>query len=212
MKQKKELLESAIYDNLLLYRNKQQQLKKLSARRITPENSSREQDIQESMKFLLEQNEKLQNQLEDLLGIFDSLESHGRSVSEIDRGSILFSVRCPTLHSLEDLKQLCQGQQLKKLFQKLIKSDLMEDFALTGASLKVNIDTRNYLKCKHSFLSKVSPTKKRKSPQTDRENGVPRKLNTLYILPLSTFLFSGMKLISTVISTFVVHFISIYRY
>ena len=86
--------------------------------------------------------------------LFDMLNHNGRHIEDIEYGSIIFHILCPTLSSLEDLWASYVNADLREMFQKsLITKEFLSHFHLPSMRLAVNIDTDDYLRCRQFLTS-----------------------------------------------------------
>ena len=69
------------------------------------------------------------------------------------KGSIVVSLRCPTLESLEHLwSDYCSGDLDKLAERYLVTDDMKKRLKLETSYLKITIDEKNYLNCKKAFI------------------------------------------------------------
>ena len=69
------------------------------------------------------------------------------------KGSIVVSLRCPTLESLEHLWSDYRSGDLDKLAERyLVTDDMKEKLKLEKSYLKITIDEENYLNCKRALM------------------------------------------------------------
>ncbi|XP_015748178.1 PREDICTED: uncharacterized protein LOC107327971 [Acropora digitifera] len=69
------------------------------------------------------------------------------------KGSIVVSLRCPTLESLEHLWSDYRSGDLDKLAERyLVTDDMKKKLKLETSYLKITIDEKNYLNCKKAFM------------------------------------------------------------
>ena len=74
-------------------------------------------------------------------------------VLTVCKGSIVISLRCPTLESLEHLWSDYRSGDLDKLAERyLVTDDMKEKLKLEKSYLKVTIDEENYLNCKRALM------------------------------------------------------------
>ena len=74
-------------------------------------------------------------------------------VLHVCTGSIVVSLRCPTLESLEHLRSDYRSGDLDKLAERyLVTDDMKEKLKLEKSYLKITIDEENYLNCKRALM------------------------------------------------------------
>ncbi|XP_067024309.1 uncharacterized protein [Acropora muricata] len=85
------------------------------------------------------------------------IETYEVLVLIVDKGSIVVSLRCPTLASLEHLWSDYRSGDLDKLAERyLVTDDMKEKLKLEKSYLKITIDEKNYLNCKKALMELLS--------------------------------------------------------
>ncbi|XP_067024616.1 uncharacterized protein [Acropora muricata] len=85
------------------------------------------------------------------------IETYEVLVLIVDKGSIVVSLRCPTLESLEHLWSDYRSGDLDKLAERyLVTDDMKEKLKLEKSYLKITIDEENYLNCKKALMELLS--------------------------------------------------------
>ena len=81
------------------------------------------------------------------------IETYEVLVLNVDKGSIVVSLRCPTLESLEHLWSDYRSGDLDKLAERyLVTDDMRKKLKLETSYLKTTIDEGNYLNCKKALM------------------------------------------------------------
>lgn len=84
------------------------------------------------------------------------IETYEVLVLNVDKGSIVVSLRCPTLESVEHLWSDYRSGDLDKLAERyLVTDDMKEKLKLEKSYLKITIDEENYLNCKKALLDTI---------------------------------------------------------
>ena len=81
------------------------------------------------------------------------IETYEVLVLNVDKGSIVISLRCPTLESLEHLWSDYRSGDLDKLAERcLVTDDMKKKLKLETSYLKTTIGEENYLNCKKALM------------------------------------------------------------
>jgi len=84
---------------------------------------------------------------------YNLIETYKALVLNVCEGSIVVSLRCPTLESLEHLWSDYRSGDLDKLAERyLVTDDMKEKLKLEKSYLKITIDEENYLNCKKALM------------------------------------------------------------
>ena len=84
---------------------------------------------------------------------FNLIKTYEVLVLNVSKGSIVVSLRCPTLESLEHLWSDYRSGDLDKLAERyLVTDEIKEKLNLETSYLKANIDEENYLNCKEALM------------------------------------------------------------
>ena len=77
------------------------------------------------------------------------LTRHGRKITYVKKGSIIFSIMCPTLEALDDLYNLYTSGQLTDLATDAYITDICPE----GTTINVTIDESAWNRCRAQLLS-----------------------------------------------------------
>ena len=81
------------------------------------------------------------------------IETYDVLVLNVCKGSVVISLRCPTLESLEHLWSDYRSGDLDKLAERyLVTDDMKKKLSLETSYLKTCIDEQNYLNCKKALM------------------------------------------------------------
>ena len=91
---------------------------------------------------------------EGLSAFFDHLvEVHNVSVKSVQKGSLIITVECPTLESLERLWNDYQSGCLNDIAESyLVTDELKRKLGLDHVRLRITIEEENYLICKKALM------------------------------------------------------------
>ena len=91
---------------------------------------------------------------EGLSAFFEHLvEVHNLSVKSVRRGSLIITVECPTLESLETLWNDYQSGCLDDIAESyLVTDELKRKLGLDHVRLRITIEEENYLICKKALM------------------------------------------------------------
>ena len=91
---------------------------------------------------------------EGLSAFFDHLvEVHNVSVKSVQKGSLILTVECPTLESLERLWNDYQSGCLNDIAESyLVTDELKRKLGLDHVRLRITIEEENYLICKKALM------------------------------------------------------------
>ena len=91
---------------------------------------------------------------EGLSAFFDHLvEVHNVSVKSVQKGSLILTVECPTLESLEGLWNDYQSGCLNDIAESyLVTDELKRKLELDHVRLRITIEEENYLICKKALM------------------------------------------------------------
>ena len=91
---------------------------------------------------------------EGLSAFFDHLvEVHNVSVKSVQKGSLIITVECPTLESLERLWNDYQSGCLNDIAESyLVTDELKRKLGLDHVKFRITIEEENYLICKKALM------------------------------------------------------------
>ena len=121
-------------------------------------NNTLEEEEKELVKEMLTQLvQTCDDQSRDFRGLksfnYNLIRTYKALVFNVSEGSIVVSLRCPTLESLEHLWSDYRSGDLDKLAERyLVTDDMKEKLKLEKSYLKVTIDEENYLNCKRALM------------------------------------------------------------
>ena len=92
--------------------------------------------------------------LEGLIALLEHLvEVYNVSVKSVQRGSLIITVECPTLESLERLWNDYQSGYLNDIAEStLVTDELKRNLGLDHVRLRITIEEENYLICKKALM------------------------------------------------------------
>ena len=121
-------------------------------------NNTLDEEEKELVKEMLTQLvQTCDDQSRDFRGLksfnYNLIKTYKALVLNVCEGSIVVSLRCPTLESLEHLWSDYRSGDLDKLAERyLVTDDMKEKLKLEKSYLKITIDEENYLNCKKALM------------------------------------------------------------
>ncbi|XP_015778868.1 PREDICTED: uncharacterized protein LOC107356762 isoform X1 [Acropora digitifera] len=121
-------------------------------------NNTLDEEEKELVKEMLTQLvQTCDDQSRDFRGLksfnYNLIKTYKALVLNVSEGSIVVSLRCPTLESLEHLWSDYRSGDLDKLAERyLVTDDMKEKLKLEKSYLKITIDEENYLNCKRALM------------------------------------------------------------
>ena len=98
-------------------------------------------------------NNKSMKEREILLKSLKELQEMQREILDASEGSIIFTIKCPTVASLDNLVKLCYNGKLNHLLQEdFVTAKIKEQFHIKSVTFKVTILRGDYIKCKQELL------------------------------------------------------------
>ena len=79
------------------------------------------------------------------VSILNQLTELHRKIKDIAPGSIIFTIMCPTLESLDDLHELCTSDQLSHMIS---DACLTEEYRDKGVAVSATIDEEEWQHCR----------------------------------------------------------------
>ncbi|XP_015761974.1 PREDICTED: uncharacterized protein LOC107341068 [Acropora digitifera] len=124
---------------------------------IDANNTLKEEEKELVKEMLTQLVQTCDDQSRDLRGLksfnYNLIKTYKVLLLNICEGSIVVSLRCPTLESLEHLWSDYRSGDLDKLAERyLVTDDMKEKLNLETSYLKITIDEENYLNCKEALM------------------------------------------------------------
>ena len=111
--------------------------------------------FQQFEKELHETNYKIFDTIK-VLGSIKSICKHERDILSISTGSVIFTIRCPTLFSLDELWELCISRGLERqMNEDFLTQDLRDRYRNMNLYLKVNMEQEDYTQAKQ-YLGRLN--------------------------------------------------------
>ena len=86
-----------------------------------------------------------------IIATISELTKLGREIKDIAPGSVVFTIMCPTLESLDDLYELYTSGKLSRMFS---DAYVTEDIRQKGVAISVTVDEVEWQHCRTHFHPK----------------------------------------------------------